>query len=135
MWAVSKCGRIKRTRIHLSASFRASACPQNNRCSLAGVIHGLQFSTGGNDYEVRISPAGFGTFELYRCADDAQLCTKISELVGGYGTTGARLVFSMPTAKVGLQDGGGAIGGLTAFSAVGSIQAGPAKVLDSVPMR
>lgn len=95
------------------------------------IFYGLRFEIHDRKYEVRATSPNFGTFGLFECA---QVCTKIADLRGGYGTTGMRVVFSLPLAEVGIETGG-KLKDVTAFSALGNDLTGASKVLDSVRIR
>lgn len=96
------------------------------------LIYGLRFSVGDTKYEVRESSLRGGSFVLLRC-DAGPACSKIADLRGGYGTTGERLVFSLPLEELGLQDGG-SLSDVEAFSALGGLQIGSLRVLDTISM-
>lgn len=100
---------------------------------LSPIFYGLRFEVGEKSYEVRATSLLGGTFGLLDCTD-TRICTKIADLRGGYGTTGERVVFSLPLADIGLQDGG-ELSDLEAFSALGSYFTGTAKVLDTVTLQ
>lgn len=102
------------------------------RVSLAPspMIYGLRFQVANRSYEVRATSTLGGTFGLFDCTNSL-ICTKVADLLGGYGTTGARVVFSLPLEEIGLQDGG-ELSDVEAFSALGSYYTGAAKVLDTV---
>lgn len=98
---------------------------------LPSMLHGLRFEAGGSSYEVRASSYRGGTFGLYECEDAASVCSRTAVLRGGYGTTGKRIVFSLPLGKIGLEQGA-ELKGVEAYSAVGSELLGPTKILDVV---
>lgn len=106
--------------------------------SAAGVdsshlLYGLRFGVGDNRFEVRASSLLGGTFELFECAQK-HLCHKVADLRGGYGTTGERVVFSVPLNAIGLEEGGD-LTDLEAFSALGSNPGGATRVLDSLKLK
>lgn len=94
------------------------------------ILHGLQFKAADRSLEVRAGSLLGGTFGLFDCTTLSRACTKIADLDGGYGTTGERVVFSLPLEAIGLQ-GGGELSGVQAFSAIGSLGSGPATILDT----
>ena len=97
---------------------------------LSPVLHGLRFDVEDESYEVRASSFLGGTFGLFECTR-SPTCTKVADLRGGYGTTGMRVVFSLPLVEIGLEEGG-ELSNVEAFSAIGSYFTGPTEVLDTV---
>lgn len=97
------------------------------------VFYGLRFEVEDRKYEVRATSLLGGTFGLFDCTGSRLACTKVTDLRGGYGTTGMRVVFSLSLAKIGLEDGG-ALKNVTAFSGLGTLQTGATKVLDCVQL-
>jgi len=98
------------------------------------IFYGLQFETWGKSYEVRATSLAEGTFGLFYCTNDLLGCTKVADLRGGYGTTGMRVVFSLPLEEIGLENGG-RLSGVRAFSAFGTFQTGATKILDTVTLK
>lgn len=102
------------------------------------VLYGFRFETGDTTYEVRAQQAVPGTdrieFGLFRC-DDVTLasCTKVSELRGGLGTTGAEVVVSVPLSAVGLEAGGD-MESVGAFTALGHFRSGASRILDQMKL-
>jgi Tol biopolymer transport system component len=96
------------------------------------LFYGLRFKVEGKSYEVRATSLAFGTFGLFDCTD-SPTCTKIADLNGGYGTTGMRVVLSLPLDKVGLESGG-QLKNVEAFSGIGTYATGAARVLDTVAL-
>ncbi|MGH2755516.1 MAG: hypothetical protein ACRDLB_13950 [Actinomycetota bacterium] len=94
-------------------------------------FYGLRFESAGRSYEVRATSLNFGTFGLFDCTGSRPACAKVADLRGGYGTTGMRVVFSLPLREIGLEKGG-KLRGITAFSGVGSYLTGASKILDAV---
>lgn len=92
------------------------------------IFYGLHFGVEGRSYEVRAASLLGGTFGLFDCTD---LCTRVADLRGGYGTTGMRVVLSLPLAAIGLEESG-ELSDVDAFSAVGSYMTGATKVIDRV---
>lgn len=102
--------------------------------SISPIVYGLRFEIKGRRYEARASSLLGGTFGLFDCTGPASLCIKVADLRGGYGTTGMRVVFSLPLEMIGLQDGGD-MSDVEAFSGLGSYITGATKMLDSAEMR
>lgn len=100
---------------------------------ISPVLYGLRFRVADHSYEVRATSLLGGTFGLFDCTASL-LCNKVTDLKGGYGTTGERAVFSLPVAEAGLQNGDD-MSDVEAFSALGSYLTGATKVLDSVGIR
>lgn len=94
------------------------------------LLYGLRFEAGDRRYEVRATSAARGTFGLFDCSGP-YLCNYVGELRGGFGTTGMRVVFSLPLGSIGLLQGG-ALRDVEAFSALGTWTAGAMKVIDRV---
>ena len=101
--------------------------------SLSPIFYGLRFEVGDNSYEVRATSLLGGTFGLFDCRGSVA-CMKVADLRGGYGTTGERVVFSLPLHEIGLEDGG-ELSDVEAFSALGSYFTGPTKILDTVKIQ
>jgi hypothetical protein len=99
---------------------------------LSPIFYGLRFEIEDKSYEVRATSLLGGTFGLFDCTN-SPTCTKVADLRGGYGTTGMRVVFSLPLAEIGLKDGG-ELSDVEAFSAVGSAVTGAQRVLDRVSL-
>lgn len=97
------------------------------------ILYGLRFSVEGTSYEVRATSLLGGTFALFDCTGSA-VCTKMADLSGGYGTTGERVVLSLPLEGIGLE-GGGELSDVEAFSAVGDYLTGSATTLDTMVLR
>jgi hypothetical protein len=100
---------------------------------LSPIFYGLRFEVEGKSYEVRATSFLGGTFGLFDVSHSA-IGTKVADLHGGYGTTGMRVVFSLPLAEIGLE-GGGKLKDVEAFAAFGSYMTGPARVLDRVKLK
>lgn len=110
------------------------------------LLYGLSFTSSDDvSYEVRVQripERGFGldggaSFGLFRCKDFTSACRKIATLRGGYGTTGMRVVFSLPMSEIGeiASSDGYELKDVEAFSAFGSYLIGATKVLDRVKFR
>lgn len=95
------------------------------------VLYGLRFQSSSKSYEVRATSLLGGTFGLFDCTAS---CTKVADLRGGYGTTGERVVFSLPLEEIGLGNGG-KLKNIEAFSGLGNYLTGVAKVLDTVSLK
>lgn len=101
-------------------------------------LYVLRFTAKDVPYELRVqsiggvsagNPAG-ASFGLFKCTETA--CLQVAPLLGGYGTTGERIVVALPL-KVLRDDGtnireGDKIGDLFAFTAFGSYMGGPSGV-------
>lgn len=98
------------------------------------LLYGLRFEVGNKSYEVRATSLLGGTFELFDCTGAGHSCTKLRTLTGGYGTTGERVVFSLPLAAIGVTERG-RLSRVTAFSAVGTGATGASKVLDTLRLK
>lgn len=98
------------------------------------LLYGLRFEAGGKSYEVRATSLLGGTFGLFVCMDTTLGCKRVTSLKGGYGTTGERVVFSLPLQDIGLEDGG-ELKDVEAFSGLGSYLMGAIEVLDSVKLK
>lgn len=92
------------------------------------LFYGLRFKVGATTYEARAASVLGGSFGLFDCTRSAA-CTKVADLKGGYGTTGMRVVLSLPLEKIELQNGG-EITDVEAFSAMGNHLTEPKQVLD-----
>ncbi|MGH2754208.1 MAG: hypothetical protein ACRDLB_07205, partial [Actinomycetota bacterium] len=102
----------------------------------AGLVYGMSFEIDGEPSEVRIASTGVGlhgettaSFGLFDCSSDGLLCTKVGNLRGGFGTTGERIVFSLPLHALGLE-GGSVISELKVFTALGAFDSRVLKTLD-----
>ncbi|MGH2754546.1 MAG: hypothetical protein ACRDLB_08940, partial [Actinomycetota bacterium] len=101
-----------------------------------GLVYGLSFEIGGKPYEVRVASTGLGPngettaeFGLFSCPPNKLLCTKVTDLKGGFGTTGERIVFSVPLDDLGIEDRS-SISDVTAFTGLGSFIGGVTSGLD-----
>lgn len=74
------------------------------------------------------------TFGLFDCSETRPVCINVADLRGGYGTTGMRVVFSLPLREIGLQDGG-ELSNVEAFSGLGTFQTGATEILDIVRIK
>lgn len=103
----------------------------------AGHVYGARFVADGVDHEVRISSQGLtangltaAVFGLFACTNGPLApCEFVTQLRGGFGTTGERIVVSLPLGDIGLNDGG-SLSEVKAFTALGSYLLGPQKILD-----
>ena len=100
---------------------------------LSPIFYGLRFEVGDNSYEVRATSFLGGSFGLFDCTL-SPACMKVADLEGGYGTTGERVVFSLPLDTIGLQNGG-ELSEVEAFSALGSSFSGATKILDTLKIK
>lgn len=98
------------------------------------LLYGLRFAVEGRRYEVRATSLLGGTFGLFHCTDSGPLCTQVAKLEGGYGTTGERVVISLPLEEIGL-DSGGEIAEFEVFSALGSYASGVQAIYDRLKIR
>lgn len=98
------------------------------------IFYGLRFKVENRSYEVRATSLLGGTFGLFDCTGSLISCTKVTDLRGGYGTTGMRVVLSLPLAEIGLENGG-KLKDPMAFSGLGTFHSGATKVLDRVTIR
>lgn len=90
---------------------------------LSPILYGARLAINGVSYEVR---AGLGQIALYRCE---AICSEVSKLHGGIGTTGERVTFSIPAALVGLE-GDARLDRFEAFTGLGNPLLGPTSELD-----
>ena len=97
-----------------------------------GVLYGLRFTIGGDQYEVRAGREGATpAFALYRCAE--QPCTQVATLSGGLGTTGWEILVAVPLQALGIAEGA-SVAGLEGFTATGDTTAGAASTFDEIPL-
>lgn len=103
------------------------------------LVYGLQLTANQVGYQVRVAKAGPGartnggaSFVLYRRTPTGGW-TQVATLLGGYGTTGEEVVFALPLRDLGLGTGG-RLGGLTAFTGLGTPALGPLLVLDRLSL-
>ncbi|MGH2753955.1 MAG: hypothetical protein ACRDLB_05930, partial [Actinomycetota bacterium] len=101
----------------------------------AGLVYGMSFEVDGDAYEVRIASTGIGShgettsaFGLFDCSGEL-LCTKLADLEGGFGTTGERIVFSLPLDSLDLESGS-SISKVRVFTALGSLLHGSTETID-----
>lgn len=94
-------------------------------------LYGLRFRIADKQFEARSTSTLGGTFELFECDDSYLTCTGIASLEGGYGTTGERVVFSLPLTLMDLENGG-TLSHIVAFSGIGSHGTGAIKVIDTL---
>lgn len=106
----------------------------------AGVVYGMSFTLDAKAYEIRATSIGLGphgettaAFGLFSCSKDQRFCSKVSDLHGGYGTTGMRVVFSLPLEEIGLEEGG-TLNDVIAYSGLGSYMTGASKILDRLKL-
>lgn len=101
-----------------------------------GLVYGMSFDVDGKSYEVRVASTGLGShgettaaFGLFSCPPGELLCFEVADLKGGFGTTGERIVFSVPLDDLGIEDGS-MISDVTAFTAIGTFMSSEAEVID-----
>lgn len=109
------------------------AWPLGSSSTGSPLLYGLRFTSNDTRFEVRAASHAEGTFGLFDCSDGTITCTKVENLKGGFGTTGERVVFSLPLEEIGLENGG-ELSDVEAFTALGSYYAGPLKTVDSVSL-
>lgn len=111
-----------------------SLTPVAPRVSSLGApqVIGLRFESGGRSFEARASGFGAGTFGLYDCTPgQGSACTKVADLLGGFGTTGERVVFSVPLDAIDATDGG-SLRDVEAFVGIGAEGTGALSLLDTL---
>lgn len=117
----------------LFASIELEQMPETSSVP-SKMLYGLRFEIGDNRFEVRAVSLMGGTFGLFECGSiPGSICTKIAELRGGFGTTGQRVVFSLPLDEIGLTEGG-ELNQVQAFTALGTYLAGVTELLDTVSL-
>ncbi|MGH2754670.1 MAG: hypothetical protein ACRDLB_09560, partial [Actinomycetota bacterium] len=106
----------------------------------AGLVYGMSFDIDGKPYEVRIVSTGLGlhgettaAFGLFDCSGEL-LCSKVTDLKGGFGTTGERIVFSLPLDALDLE-GDSVVSDVKIFTALGSMFGGAVQTLDQAHLR
>ena len=103
-----------------------------------GILYGLRFTALGHRYEVRaqrvpgpdFDQAGGASFGLFERDPMTGLYVRTATLRGGFGTTGYEVVFAVPLGDVGLEHGG-RLTHVEAFTALGSFDTGPIRILDT----
>lgn len=101
---------------------------------LPSLLFGLRFDVEDKSYEVRATSLLAGTFGLFDCTYLMPNCLNVTNLRGGYGTTGERVVFSLPLDAIGLERGG-KLKDVEAFSGFGSFMTGATSILDTVRLK
>lgn len=97
------------------------------------VVQGMRLEVGGDTYEVRAGThLSLPIITLFKCADQNS-CARIGDLEGGYGTTGERVVFSLPLNLISVVDGI-TIEAAEAWTSLGSVLRGPKQVLDRIDL-
>ena len=107
------------------------------------VTYGFRFTANGTTYEVRVQRAGANAVDplnaamgLFECTE--VVCTEVTSLKGGYGSTGEQIVVSIPlsaiTANGRAITEGGVLSSLRAFTAYGTYYGGPAQLLDQITL-
>jgi Tol biopolymer transport system component len=96
------------------------------------LVYVLDLTAGSTRYELRAGKVGaLPSFALFRA--DGAGWTHVSDLAGGYGTTGQEVVVALPTAAVGVGTGG-RVTDLRAVTGVGSVATGIVRLLDEVTL-
>lgn len=107
------------------------------------VVYGARFTANGTSYEVRVQRAGANALDplnaamgLFECSE--VVCTEVTSLRGGYGTTGEQIVVSIPLSAV-TSNGralteGGVLSSLRAYTGYGTYYGGPGQLLDQITM-
>jgi hypothetical protein len=97
-------------------------------------VYGIRFRSGRKAYEIRAGGVGGGDFGLYDCTRGVSPgCLRLRSLSGGYGTTGERVVVSVPLEAIDAEDRG-SLSRVEAFSALGSVSAGALLPLDELEL-
>lgn len=97
-----------------------------------GLVYTFAFQVGSKDYEIRAVQSVLGaTFGLFRC--DGSACSEISKLKGGFGTTGSRIVVSLPLSLLG-EDGVVSVTEVSGHSARGIYLTGSLVPLDEIAL-
>lgn len=99
------------------------------------VLYGLRFVAGDRHFEVRAVSHARGTFGLFECSDGFETCRLVRELEGGYGTTGERIVYSLPLDAIGGDGGAFSLVGVEAYAALGTFLSGPLQIEDRISLR
>lgn len=84
------------------------------RARVLGTVFGIDLSVGGRSYAVRADRTGFALYGV-----TGRVATRLRELRGGFGTTGAEVVVAVPLHAVGLAPHGRAAA-VSAFAAIGA---------------
>lgn len=100
---------------------------------MPGLVYGLRFNVGARSFEVRATSTAGGRFGLFECSSLGP-CEETAQLRGGFGTTGMRIVFSLPSDEIGL-NGGGEITNAEAYTALGSYYTGVTRILDRIRLK
>lgn len=106
--------------------------PQGSTLGSTGLIHGFRFEVGGESYEARASSEAGGRYALFRCGGPGA-CTSIGALQGGFGTTGDRVVMSLPMNLLGIEDGA-TLRALSSYTAIGTLETGPLRITDQIDL-
>lgn len=98
-----------------------------------GLLYGARFDVAGTRYEVRSASAHRdASFGLYRCGE-GPFCSKVSDLMGGFGTTGEEVAISLPLIDIGSPEIE-AITDIEAFTALGTLPTGAVRNLDTLKL-
>lgn len=98
------------------------------------VVYGFDLTVNGTSFEVRAAKTvtGGAAFGLFRRTGSGQWL-HVTDLQGGYGTTGEEVVFALPLAAIGAGHGG-RVRDLRGFTAIGSYQTGAAALVDQIAL-
>lgn len=105
------------------------------------IVYGLRADADDVSYELRAQRLGAPTrgvsgaaFGVFRCDSRAARCSHVTDIQGGYGTTGESVVMAVPLEALGLEMGG-ALSNISAFSGLGTFHADALDTLDRVRMK
>jgi Tol biopolymer transport system component len=107
------------------------------------VVYAARFVANGTTYEVRVQRAGANALDplnaamgLFECSE--VVCTEVTALRGGYGTTGQQVVVSIPLSAVTANGKalaeGGVLSSLRAYTGYGTYYGGATQLLDQLAM-
>jgi len=107
------------------------------------VLYGFRFVANGISYEVRADSLGTSLLTplqpamgLFQCTE--VVCNEIAQLPGGYGTTGERIVVSIPLSAL-KNNGkalaeGGVLASLRGYTALGGYVSGASQLIDQITL-
>lgn len=96
------------------------------------VVYRVDVTVQGVRYQVRMGKTALGaTFALYR--DNGAGWTYVTDVRGGYGTTGQEVVAAVPLAALGAAHGG-TLSHISAASGIGTVATGIANVVDGIAL-
>lgn len=96
------------------------------------LLHVVSFGSNSGNYEIRMTAAKDGIFGLFKCGS-GPICTEITRLEGGYGTTGHRLTLSLPLEAIELSEGG-VLSDFKVTSGLGSYVTGVIELIDRIAL-